>query len=132
MIHGSVAEGTDASRSDVDRVVVADTLTLEVLYSAPAPIEARPDRRIRPPLYTGTPVIRSSPVYSAATMARPELDNLAQIGCLESEPPDEIESRGPFRSGGKGCERRQVMSALAASIGAFPSDSRAPGCWIRG
>lgn len=34
MIRGSVAKGTDASRSDIDRLVLAKALTLEVLYSA--------------------------------------------------------------------------------------------------
>ena len=53
LIYGSVAKGTDTSRSDIDLLVVADGLTLEVLYSALAPVEACLDRRISPTLYTG-------------------------------------------------------------------------------
>jgi predicted nucleotidyltransferase len=52
-IYGSVAKGTDTSRSDVDLLVVADGLTLEMLYSALAPVEASLGRRISPALYTG-------------------------------------------------------------------------------
>jgi predicted nucleotidyltransferase len=52
-IYGSVAKGTDTARSDVDVFVVADRLTLEMLYSALAPVEASLDRRINPTLYTG-------------------------------------------------------------------------------
>jgi len=53
LIYGSVAKGTDTSRSDVDLLIVADGLTLEMLYSALAPVEASLDRRISPTLYTG-------------------------------------------------------------------------------
>jgi predicted nucleotidyltransferase len=53
VIFGSVAKGTDTARSDVDLLIVADGLTLEMLYSTLAPVEAHLDRRISPTLYTG-------------------------------------------------------------------------------
>ena len=52
LIYGSVANGTDTSRSDVDLLIVADGRTLEMLYSALAPVEASLGRRISPTLYT--------------------------------------------------------------------------------
>ena len=52
LVYGSVAKGMDTSRSDVDLLIVADGLTLEMLYSALAPVEASLGRRISPTLYT--------------------------------------------------------------------------------
>jgi predicted nucleotidyltransferase len=52
VIYGSVVKGTDTASSDIDLLVVADDLTLEVLYSALAPVEASLDRKISPTLYT--------------------------------------------------------------------------------
>lgn len=52
LIYGSVARGTDTAASDIDLLVVADSLTLEDLYSALAPVETALDRRISPTLYT--------------------------------------------------------------------------------
>lgn len=52
LIYGSVVKGTDTASSDIDLLVVADDLTLEALYSALAPVEASPDRKISPTLYT--------------------------------------------------------------------------------
>ena len=54
LIYGSVAKGTDTASSDIDLLVVAEHLTLEVLYSALAPVEASLDRKISPTLYTTT------------------------------------------------------------------------------
>lgn len=52
LLYGSVARGMDTASSDIDLLVVADDLTLEKLYSALAPVEARLDRKISPTLYT--------------------------------------------------------------------------------
>ncbi len=51
LIYGSVAKGTDRASSDIDLLVVADEVTLEELYAALAPVEARLDRTINPALY---------------------------------------------------------------------------------
>lgn len=52
LVYGSVAKGTDRAASDIDLLVVADQLTLEDMYAALAPVEARLERRISPVLYT--------------------------------------------------------------------------------
>ena len=52
LVYGSVAKGSDRAASDIDLLVVADQVTLEELYAALAPVEARLDRRINPALYT--------------------------------------------------------------------------------
>ena len=52
LVYGSVAKGTDRAASDIDLLVVADQVTLEEMYAALAPVEARLDRRINPALYT--------------------------------------------------------------------------------
>ncbi len=52
MIYGSVARGADTAASDIDLLVVADDLTLEEVYAALAPVEARLGRKISPALYT--------------------------------------------------------------------------------
>lgn len=52
LVYGSVAKARDSAASDIDLLVVADDLTLEALYAALAPTEARLDRRINPTLYT--------------------------------------------------------------------------------
>ena len=52
LVYGSVAKGTDGASSDLDLLVVADQVTLEELYAALVPVEARLDRRLNPALYT--------------------------------------------------------------------------------
>ena len=52
LVYGSVAKGTDTTASDIDLLIVADELTLEEMYVALAPVEARLDRKINPALYT--------------------------------------------------------------------------------
>lgn len=49
---GSAAQARDTAASDFDLLVVSDTLTLEDLYLALAPVEAALGRRIQPTLYT--------------------------------------------------------------------------------
>jgi len=52
LIYGSVAKGGDTSASDIDLLIVADTLTLEATYAALAGAEQALDRRINPTPYT--------------------------------------------------------------------------------
>jgi predicted nucleotidyltransferase len=52
MIYGSIAKGREKAASDVDLLIVADTLTLEEVYAALASAEKVLDRRINPTLYT--------------------------------------------------------------------------------
>jgi len=51
LLYGSVAKGSDTARSDVDLLVVSDTLTLEQIYEALTPIERQLGRRVSPTLY---------------------------------------------------------------------------------
>jgi predicted nucleotidyltransferase len=51
-VYGSVAKGTESSRSDVDLMVVSDNLALEELYAAIASAEEFLSRKINPTLYT--------------------------------------------------------------------------------
>ena len=52
LLYGSVAKGSDTAHSDVDLLVVSDTLTLEQIYEALTPIERQLGRRVSPTLYT--------------------------------------------------------------------------------
>lgn len=52
IIYGSIAKGIEKATSDVDLLMVADTLTLEEVYTVLAPVEKVLNRRINPTLYT--------------------------------------------------------------------------------
>ena len=52
MLYGSVAKGTDTATSDIDILIVANSVMLEDMYSAVAPVETDLDRKISPTLYT--------------------------------------------------------------------------------
>ena len=52
LIYGSIAKRSDTASSDVDLLIVSDTLTLEAVYAALAPVEKRLERRLNPTLYT--------------------------------------------------------------------------------
>jgi predicted nucleotidyltransferase len=52
LIYGSVAKRADKSASDIDLLIVADSLTLEDVYVALSPAEQLLDRKINPTLYT--------------------------------------------------------------------------------
>jgi predicted nucleotidyltransferase len=51
LLYGSVAKGSDTAQSDIDLLLVSDTLTLEQVYEVLAPVEQRLGRRISPTLY---------------------------------------------------------------------------------
>jgi len=53
ILYGSVARGTDTSRSDIDLLVVSDTLTLENVFGLVSETERGIGRSINPTLYTG-------------------------------------------------------------------------------
>lgn len=51
-VYGSVASGADTAGSDIDVLLVAETLTLEEAYAALEPVEQRLARKISVTLYT--------------------------------------------------------------------------------
>lgn len=57
-VYGSVAAGTDTATSDVDLVVVSDTLSYAELLAALAESETRLGRKINPALYTAADFAR--------------------------------------------------------------------------
>lgn len=52
LVYGSVAKGSDTAQSDIDLLLVSDTLTLEQVYEVLAPVEAQLGRRVSPTLYS--------------------------------------------------------------------------------
>ncbi len=52
LIYGSVAKGIETGQSDVDLLLVSNSLTLEEVYTALAPAERAIARTINPTLYT--------------------------------------------------------------------------------
>lgn len=52
LLYGSVAKRNDRSSSDIDLLLVSDTLTLEQIYVALAAVESQLSRTISPTLYT--------------------------------------------------------------------------------
>ena len=51
-VYGSIAKGTDHAQSDIDVLIVADSLALEEVYKALHPAETKMGRKISPTLYT--------------------------------------------------------------------------------
>ena len=51
LVYGSVAKGSDTAHSDIDLLIVSDTLTLEQVYAA-IPVEQQLSRRVSPTLYS--------------------------------------------------------------------------------
>jgi len=52
LLYGSVARRSDGAHSDIDVLLVSDTLALEQVYAALAPAEQRLGRPVSPTLYT--------------------------------------------------------------------------------
>lgn len=52
LVYGSVAKGTDKASSDIDLLVVSDSLSLEELYEKLEPTERLLSRKISPTLYS--------------------------------------------------------------------------------
>lgn len=51
-LFGSIAKGTDTSSSDVDVLIVSDTLSLEDTFAALAPVEVEIGRKVSPLIYS--------------------------------------------------------------------------------
>ena len=54
LIYGSIAKRQETAASDIDLLLVSDTLTLEEAYTALAPAEKQLGRRVNPMLYTSS------------------------------------------------------------------------------
>lgn len=54
LLYGSTASGSGTSQSDIDLLLVSDTLTLEQVYRALEPAEKQLGRRVNPTLYSQT------------------------------------------------------------------------------
>ena len=54
LIYGSIAKRQETADSDIDLLLVSDTLTLEAVYAALVPAEKQLDRRVNPMLYTSS------------------------------------------------------------------------------
>jgi predicted nucleotidyltransferase len=54
LVYGSVAKRSDTAHSDIDVLLVSDSLTLEQVYAALQPAEHRLGRSVSPTLYTQT------------------------------------------------------------------------------
>ena len=52
MIYGSVAKGGESATSDLDLLLVSDSLTLEEIYAALAPVERQLSRKVSVTMYT--------------------------------------------------------------------------------
>ncbi len=52
LIYGSIAKQSDTTASDIDLLLVSDSLTLEEAYAALVPVEKLLDRSVNPTLYT--------------------------------------------------------------------------------
>jgi predicted nucleotidyltransferase len=52
LLYGSIASGTDRASSDIDVLIVSDTLTLGAAFSALANAETELGRRVNPTIYT--------------------------------------------------------------------------------
>ena len=52
LLFGSVVRQTDTAASDIDLLLVSDELTLEMIYTALAPVEKLLGRRVNPTVYT--------------------------------------------------------------------------------
>ena len=52
LLFGSVAKGTDTANSDIDLLLISDTLTLESVFEALEAAEATLGRPVQPTLYT--------------------------------------------------------------------------------
>jgi len=52
LVYGSIAKKSETATSDIDVLIVADSLTLEEVYTALAKAEEQLARRVNPTLYT--------------------------------------------------------------------------------
>jgi predicted nucleotidyltransferase len=86
LVFGSVAKGTDTARSDIDLLLVSDTLTLEGVFRAIAPAEKRLGRPVQPTLYTGAEFERrrTSNAFLARVLAGDVIVLIGEIPDVDS------------------------------------------------
>lgn len=58
LVYGSVARGSDRAESDIDLLLVSDSMSLEEVFAFLAPVEDQLDRKISPTLYTSDELAR--------------------------------------------------------------------------
>ncbi len=89
ILYGSVAKGTDRAESDIDVLLVSDTLSLEEVFRILSPVETELGRKINPTLYTrdefrarlqsGNPFLRRV-LAGKHTVLKGDFDDAAQSG----------------------------------------------------
>jgi len=57
-IYGSIAKGTDTAKSDIDVMVIGESIDYPEVYSALMPTEAQLGRKVNPSLYNKADVIK--------------------------------------------------------------------------
>ena len=75
-VYGSVAKGTDRSESDIDLLVISDTLTYGDVFGALAASSASLRRTINPTVYAPAEVakrLRSGNAFMTRVMAQPKV-----------------------------------------------------------
>lgn len=84
-VYGSVASGSDTAHSDIDLLLVAESLTLEDVYGALEPFEKRLARKISVTLYTPEEFLRRKATGNAfltKVLSGPLLPLLGDIHAL--------------------------------------------------
>jgi predicted nucleotidyltransferase len=75
-VYGSVAKRRDAAASDIDLMVLSDSLTYGDVFRVLEPVSARLARRVNPTVYSGaewTKRVRSGNAFVGRVIARPKL-----------------------------------------------------------
>lgn len=75
-VYGSVAKGSDISSSDIDLMIVSDSLTLAELMGAIAPVESALGRAVNPTLYTRKELhhrLRNASAFVKRVMEQPRI-----------------------------------------------------------
>lgn len=80
LLYGSVAAGRDTARSDIDVLLVSETLTLEQVYAALAAAEQQLGRPVSPTLYTPSEFRRRLAQRNAFLLKLLAGDTVALIG----------------------------------------------------
>jgi len=95
LVFGSIAKGTSTAKSDVDLLLVSDSLTLEEVYTALAPVEETLSRQIHPTLYTADEYGRRR--ASGSTFLQRVLagDTIVLFGATLDDPPGESGAHRP-------------------------------------
>jgi len=80
ILYGSVAKGSDHAQSDIDVLIVSDTLSLDRVFAALAPAEKALGRTISPTLYTAAEFIRRRKQSNAFLMRVLEGEHVVLLG----------------------------------------------------